>query len=641
MRSESPLQCGGKKTRFSSLQFVFPWDIFLFQDQSLCLFLFLFLAVVRALPAERAVQKDELVTRCIIEALSSAFSKQGASPVTSECKEILRSEKPETTEKKFEGRNNYYEDDKHTEDSGNPHYEDKGNQRAIEEYQRTHYEEDEPSEDESEEKRHYKQDHGEENTEVNNSEEDSRSIEDFYPVKNMYHVGSHGDHHSTQQHEERRYVGNISEQDNERRYRKHSKEDTTHEGKGSEKADSTESMINLSHHKRHEFRSEEDSSKEDKQFGIHGHSNERRFGHIDTGAKGSIEDLNNEDNRDGQYEHKKYDSEDLEEKSSEEGEKLHNDAIHYQVGKNYGHSDEDRNVHNDKEDLDMSDESSEDLEHIKNIHDYLKRNKNQVEFEDKANRHLMSSSEESKEEKHLNKKTKSEEKMYSEEEEKRHHTDYKRHHSGEEEEKYEKRYYSEEKLHNSEEKINNPNDNKQREESTEERYLSNGKDKEEERNTIQQFWWKKRHNLVDRNPGSEEEIKRSEHSHFHPEYEGHDDMKRRTNDDKRHEEDQGQNEGSIEENHIKQNLDNDFKNRRLYDRMDMLAHYLKSRKSSMENPKLYDSEEEKGKQHHNEGKEKMNHRVLTEEEQKDLENLAAMDLELEKIAEKMNGHQRN
>ncbi|XP_013927793.1 PREDICTED: secretogranin-1 [Thamnophis sirtalis] len=81
--------------------------------------------------------------------------------------------------------------------------------------------------------------------------------------------------------------------------------------------------------------------------------------------------------------------------------------------------------------------------------------------------------------------------------------------------------------------------------------------------------------------------------------------------------------------------------KRQYDRMDELAHLLSYRKKSAEFPELYSSKEDVERGHViRSGKNKFNQRPLTPEEEKELENLAAMDLELQKIAEKFNNNQR-
>ncbi|KAM9271726.1 secretogranin-1 isoform 3-T6 [Morus bassanus] len=76
-------------------------------------------------------------------------------------------------------------------------------------------------------------------------------------------------------------------------------------------------------------------------------------------------------------------------------------------------------------------------------------------------------------------------------------------------------------------------------------------------------------------------------------------------------------------------------------KMDQLAQLLNYRKKSAEFPELYSSGEDVKKRHvirNDRGS--LSQRPLTEEEEKELENLAAMDLELQKIAEKFNDNPR-
>ncbi|XP_019828929.2 secretogranin-1 [Bos indicus] len=81
--------------------------------------------------------------------------------------------------------------------------------------------------------------------------------------------------------------------------------------------------------------------------------------------------------------------------------------------------------------------------------------------------------------------------------------------------------------------------------------------------------------------------------------------------------------------------------KRQYDRVAELDQLLHYRKKSAEFPDFYDSEEQVSPQHTAENEEeKAGQGVLTEEEEKELENLAAMDLELQKIAEKFSGTRR-
>ncbi|XP_069351757.1 secretogranin-1 [Eulemur rufifrons] len=75
--------------------------------------------------------------------------------------------------------------------------------------------------------------------------------------------------------------------------------------------------------------------------------------------------------------------------------------------------------------------------------------------------------------------------------------------------------------------------------------------------------------------------------------------------------------------------------KRQYDRVAELDQLLHYRKKSAEFPDFYDSEEPMSPRHEAENeKDRADQRVMTEEEEKELENLAAMDLELQKIAEK-------
>ncbi|XP_034966018.2 secretogranin-1 [Zootoca vivipara] len=84
-----------------------------------------------------------------------------------------------------------------------------------------------------------------------------------------------------------------------------------------------------------------------------------------------------------------------------------------------------------------------------------------------------------------------------------------------------------------------------------------------------------------------------------------------------------------------------FEVKRQYNRMDELAHLLSNRKKSAEFPELYSSKEDVKRGHVvRSSKGKLSQRPLTLEEEKELENLAAMDLELQKIAEKFNSNRR-
>ncbi|NXR49464.1 SCG1 protein, partial [Hippolais icterina] len=80
---------------------------------------------------------------------------------------------------------------------------------------------------------------------------------------------------------------------------------------------------------------------------------------------------------------------------------------------------------------------------------------------------------------------------------------------------------------------------------------------------------------------------------------------------------------------------------RQYNKMDQLAQLLNYRKKSAELPELYSSGEDLKKRHGaGNDRRSLSQRPLTEEEEKQLENLATMDLELQNIAEKINSLRR-
>ncbi|NWI32090.1 SCG1 protein, partial [Sula dactylatra] len=86
---------------------------------------------------------------------------------------------------------------------------------------------------------------------------------------------------------------------------------------------------------------------------------------------------------------------------------------------------------------------------------------------------------------------------------------------------------------------------------------------------------------------------------------------------------------------------NRYDMKRQNNKMDQLAQLLNYRKKSAEFPELYSSGEDMKKRHvMRNDRGSLSQRPLTEEEEKELENLAAMDLELQKIAEKFNDNQR-
>ncbi|NXJ66083.1 SCG1 protein, partial [Rostratula benghalensis] len=86
---------------------------------------------------------------------------------------------------------------------------------------------------------------------------------------------------------------------------------------------------------------------------------------------------------------------------------------------------------------------------------------------------------------------------------------------------------------------------------------------------------------------------------------------------------------------------NSYDMKRQYNKLDQLAELLNYRKKSAEFPELYSSGEDVKKRHVvRADRAGLRQRPLMEEEEKELENLAAMDLELQKIAEKFNDNRK-
>ncbi|XP_043552504.1 secretogranin-1 isoform X1 [Chiloscyllium plagiosum] len=627
-------------------------------------------AVARSLPVERGTQKDELVTRCIIEALSTALAKANAPPVSSECRTVLDSGKHEVARKKNTEENQHYEDERHVQESEKHHYEDKGSQEAEGRYGGEQFEADDRGKDESEEQKHFKQ----ANDEERNSEDDSRRVEDFKPVKSPYEVKGHRNHHTGQKYhsyEERRHADGQSADDEEEKHRKrrHSDEDSGQEQNSPPKTDDSELASHGFHEKwPHGYdKGSEESFEEDKAIGLGGQSDKRRHstGERDSDQEmdGSEEDLNDQDKRNGNYGHEA-ESEESEENDNEKRVKLLNGHIYYHKRNSYSHSDEDRKSSQQGEkNADKSEETSKELEHIKSIQNYLKGNniqeayeKGKHHYEDIVDGHMRSNSEESvEEEQYHGKRTHSEEKVqssekkhHSREEEKRHYDGNKRHSEEEKPgEDAENEHHGQEKRHYSEEEKRHIHNEKwlQTDEGVEEKFANNEEDEDIERNTkhfprMQQVWWQKKHSMEDRTPDREEKMKPREKSYFYPEYEGYDGKLEKRHEKRYEDEDQGQEVEDSEGHASRQHFAHDLQEKMMYDRMDKLAQYLKAKKKSFEVPELYDFEENE-KQHHEDRKRNMNHRTLTKEEEKELENLAAMDLELEKMAEKLHGSQRN
>ncbi|NXE95804.1 SCG1 protein, partial [Menura novaehollandiae] len=151
------------------------------------------------------------------------------------------------------------------------------------------------------------------------------------------------------------------------------------------------------------------------------------------------------------------------------------------------------------------------------------------------------------------------------------------------------------------------------------------------------LWWKSRH-LEKRDSAGEQLLEgreegrpaRSEKSLF-PEYDDDDWWsEKQIQSALNHRRSEKRNLGKTNRYHVE----------RQYNKMDQLAQLLNYRKKSAEFPELYSSGEDLKKRRLSGNDRSLSQRPLTEEEEKELENLATMDLELQNIAEKINSLRR-
>ncbi|XP_042734992.1 secretogranin-1 isoform X3 [Lagopus leucura] len=208
--------------------------------------------------------------------------------------------------------------------------------------------------------------------------------------------------------------------------------------------------------------------------------------------------------------------------------------------------------------------------------------------------------------------------------------------SDEEEEEVEKKHYSSDQIENEE--------NMEQGYAEKEEYRSHLPAENEKRTTAPYsplyplLWWKSRHfekrnSAGERLPESKEESRPTlSEKNLFPEYSDYDwwDKKQLLS---------ALNRGRSEKRNLSKRNRYDMK--RQYDKMDQLTQLLNYRKKSAEFLELYNSGEDMKKRHViRNDKGTLSQRPLTEEEAKELENLAAMDLELQKIAETFNDNRR-
>ncbi|XP_053879789.1 secretogranin-1 isoform X1 [Malaclemys terrapin pileata] len=673
---------------------------------------------ISSMPMEKD-HVEEMVTRCIVEVLSTALSKPNAPPINPLCKDILKKSGRHKAEKKNENEEEQLEV-RHLKESS-----------EDEKHQHTSVEEERGQKEEIEEKHHHEEDESRGEEEKHNG--DSHSHE------NRIHKGEKKHHLDIR--------GEEEEDDDENSYKRNNHSEEGSKEKKHHAEESGEAEHELPDKKSHSLAKsmEEFSPGDDKHSTGHRHSEEKMHSNEKRSHESEEEEEEEESSERNHHESKEHGSyqyrghEESEESEEAEEEKRrykprHNHRKH-RVGDSFkerrDHEGEKRNPleESDEEENQFWDKKShyqkhhyEEPEHHREEkrNDYGKHSSEDVE----EKRHAGHGSEEYREQRHQNKENSEEEDkrhhLSGESEEERHekkrhhdepheavrhHYEGRKHHSEESEEELdkhhghssrdEKRHHGEgrhhlhdredeemHKLHSGEskgqstghysteerdseekrhypgydemdaeiEKRRDSEDQKQdNEDSTEKvrygekEYKSYFSAENEKRAAIRyspfyhRLQWKSRHldkkdNMGDQILGSEQESRPSlNEKNFFPEYDYDWWEKKQLLD--------GLNHGHGEKRNLGRLHKLDMK--RQYDRMDQLAQLLNYRKKSAEFPELYNSGEDlKKHQLIRSDKGNLSQRPLTEEEEKELENLAAMDLELQKIAEKFNDNRR-
>ncbi|KAM4694110.1 secretogranin-1 [Discoglossus pictus] len=647
---------------------------------------------VSSAPVEKGERPEEVVTRCIVEVLSNALAKPNAPPIDPECKEILKKSSRQHIQNEKDNEVKQYETRNLKELLGADRH-----QHDISE-ERKQYAETKIPKEQNEEKRHPM----ESESKVEKEEEEEEDRERKHIKEQEEDIGHSKERNFVEDEDERKSIHSneeIIKKDN----RQHDDlRESKHDIFDKKVHTADKSLEEFSEEDEEEPRSAEETMKRhhaSKNWREPlSHPEEHRLAHSHEVFEDSNESKDEEEKRSYQpkhvdlglgheYEEKRnhhsehrpnIDSDELnEEEADSKGQKRHfglksfeehgknNDydkRSHYEIHsseesreKRYFHrgSEEDREhnlEHDDKESKRHHLEEEEDARH----HDERKRWSNGLN--DEARLHYEQSNEDSEEseddieKRHAKEKAKAKERhLFQDSEEQEHMAkkEDKRHYIGEEMVDEFKRYYPE----HSEEKekkqygegLKQHQYGESKENFRESNDFNNEKFKprhyEERRSPDQygysnnQFKWNSRYfdkddddHIVD----SEEENKRNvPERNVLPEYSDYDWWaKRQFLEDMNHAYGEKKSQPKIHKFDIK----------RQYDRMDELAQLLNYKKKSVEFPDFYDSGEMK-KRHFNE-RGSLSQKPLTEEEEKELENLAIMDLELQKIAEKFSNNRQ-
>ncbi|KAM3931537.1 secretogranin-1 [Leptodactylus fuscus] len=617
---------------------------------------------VHAAPLEKGIHAEEMVTRCIVEVLSNALAKPNAPPIDPECKEILKKGSQHNMDEKEEEIRNI----KDLDSTDKHQYESSEEVKQKEENEeKRHHEEDESKEENEEEKKHVEdkeESTGHSKERAHNDDEEEEEEEERGDPKNhnekeeiekkdkYHHEDSQEAKHDIfdkKVHQASKSVEEFSEEDEEPNHleeimKRHpisqgpkepffhfDKYHSAHSDEMSEESDEKEEERKRSYNPKHEdfvrrFLDYEEKRSHQGEQRSHLASDEDLFHYRGQKPHYGQDTLKNnyekrthheressEESREKRYHHQDSE-EDKDHESNEESNERDLMDHHYEDKKHHLEIKRWPSLKNTPPNYEQSNEDSEESKE-----DIEKRHKDDRQERQELYNKLKHRLQGSEEDRSYKPERKQEDK---------------RHYIGDEMVDEMKRYYPdlsyEQNIRHYNEKnaddFNYPANDKYKRRHSEEDTRSFSK----YALPNDPFRWKNRYFENDDN--SEEERKRSlQTKNLFPDYDDYDLWgKKQFLDDINH-------EYGEKRNPLKNSR---FEEKRQFDRMDELAQLLNYKKKSVEFPDFYDSEEIK-KRHYNE-RSRLRQRPLTEEEEKELENLALMDLELQKIAEKLSNNRQ-
>ncbi|NXL39458.1 SCG1 protein, partial [Glaucidium brasilianum] len=651
---------------------------------------------VSTLPVEKD-HIEEMITQCIVEVLSNALSKPNAPPINPECKEILkksgRNDRERSENKQFEVRHlkESEEIEKHhtgsvekeqsqAEEESKKYMRGRDEEKLADEEDKSREEEDghqTPIQEErlhTEEKKHDQEIRREEEKSYHSEEESKESkrhdeeVEHAVPNKKSLSGGTSMEElpDGDDQHPTGHWHSEGGMQSPYKRI--HEGEEGEAEEERSEKYHHESKERDFSHQQEHEEYDESEETEEKKQpykpkryHGEHrtGDSSEEKRGHGGE-EEGLAEESNTEeanlwDRGNHHQKHREESEQQREEKSGYHGrhraeeveEKRHTDQGREEYRETWQQSEESSEEENKRHH--HSEESNEKW-HDERRHRSEGRMHLGDESEEELARYLGGGS---KEKQHhaggryrlWDSEGERSQKAYDREREgqaRRHYSVEQQRYPGssEEEEKGEV-----EQKHQSSDQMENEEENMEEGRYAEREEYRSHLPAENEKRTMTSYspfypllWWKSRH-FEKRESAGEQRLEGkgegrptlNEKSLF-PEYNDYDLWEKKQILS-------ALNHGRTE----KRNLGkmNRYDRKRQYNKMDQLAQLLNYRKKSSEFPELYNSGEDLKNNHIvRNNRRSLNQRPLTGEEEKELENLAAMDLELQKIAAKFNDNRR-